>query len=159
MGRALSLAAAVSLGALPPAFVTALILAPVLINCSVRAMLPGTFAASLFPALIAAAFVLHRGAWTPWLNVVAGLIAWGGLLAVLVGLVVAMAELAVFAMLIVVPGAIIASIFGVLRLPIFVLTLRYSAAPWHPVLLVAGALVPVAVIAFHETGRTCHFIL
>jgi hypothetical protein len=85
MCRALSLAAAVSLGPLPPALVTALILAPVLVNCSVRATLPWMFAASLY----------------------------------------------LLAMIVIVPVAILASMFGVLGLPVFARTLRYSFAPWR----------------------------
>jgi hypothetical protein len=75
MSRALSLAAAVSLGALPPAFATALIFAPVLMNCSVRAMRPWMLLASLFPALIAAAFVLFMRAGTRAGRIVASIFA------------------------------------------------------------------------------------
>lgn len=78
---------------------------------------------------------------------------------VLVGIVLTAGNLSFLAMLVVVSVAIIASTFGVLGLPVFALTLRYSSAPWHPLLLVAGAMSPVAVVAFHETGRSCHLIL
>jgi hypothetical protein len=158
LSRALSLAAAVSLGAVPPAVVTALVIASVLVDCSIRALLPGTFVASLVPTLLSAAFVLHMRARTRGQSVVTGLLFWGGLLALFVGSVAAIVELSFMAMIVLIPAAIVASTFGVLGLPVFVLILRYSAAPWHPLLLIAGALVPVAVFAFREAGRSCQLV-
>jgi hypothetical protein len=133
------------------------VIASVLLDCSMWAMLPGTFVASLVPTLLSAAFVLHMRARTRGQSVVTGLLFWGGLLALLVGSVVAIVELSFMAMILLVPAAIVVSTFGVLGLPVFALTLRYSAAPWHS-LLVAGALIPVAVFVFREAGRSCHLV-
>ena len=113
MSRALSLAAAVSLGALPPALVTALILAPVLVNCSVRAMLPWMFGVSLIPALSAAAFVqnMRDGAW----RIVTGIFAFGVPAVLFVGFFVwANVDLSFRARLLVVLAAITGSTFVVL---------------------------------------------
>ena len=125
MSRALSLAAAVSLGALPPALVTALILAPVLVNCSVRAMLPWMFGVSLIPALIAAAFVQNMRAWTGAGRIVTGIFAFGVPAVLFVGFFVwANVDLSFLAGLLVVLAAITGSTFVVLGLPVFALTLR-----------------------------------
>jgi hypothetical protein len=150
-----ALAAAVTLSALVPAVALAHVVAGELQDCSLRAVLPGAYGASLVPALLTAAYFAHHRAQTPVGRAVAGIAAVVGTLAVLVCGGLAIALLGVIGGAAIYPGAVMLVVFAVVGLPVFWLALRYLAG-MAPGLVAVIAVVPLVVFVLGDASRACH---